>query len=463
MNKLKPTKLWIIYGIVFAAYLCIAIFAGIHHEPWADEAQSWLIARDNHSLIGIFRAVKLEGTLPTWHLINKAFQLAGLDYNYLFVIPLLFSAIGVILLFFTDAPLTVKVALPFTFFVVYQNAVVARQYALVFPAMMLIVILYKKRFEVPVRYHLVLFFLALTSSYGVIVTCSFMLWDFICMVRKKFKDPVFKKTYIPFFTTGAVIVVMSILSLPPKDCSMKLTNIQFTKNVTNTLLFTLDDELLMWIFLIVVTGLFIYYFRHRLIQTLVIFSPLVIFMNVLYHRPWHMTYLFFLLVSLMIIFKDDFKKAPKHIEEIANLLTKGIVGIFIALHVFSGFYSIYFDYQYAYSGAKEAAEFLKPYVESGATLNRVGFYSMAVSPYYDHSIFANDTWGVTYYVWSYNAPNGELSETWPDVLVTNCYYEQFDNNADYEVYRFDSNMTFKMDTVEAVPCIIYAKKGIEQG
>ena len=283
------------------------------------------------------------------------------------------------------------------------------------------------------------------------------------MVRKKFKDPVFKKTYIPFFTTGAVIVVMSILSLPPKDCSMKLTNIQFTKNVTNTLLFTLDDELLMWIFLIVVTGLFIYYFRHRLIQTLVIFSPLVIFMNVLYHRPWHMTYLFFLLVSLMIIFKDDFKKTPKHIEEIANLLTKGIVGLFIALHVFSGFYSIYFDYQYAYSGAKEAAEFLKPYVESGATLNRVGFYSMAVSPYYDHSIFANDTWGVTYYVWSYNAPNGELSETWPDVLVTNCYYEQFDNNADYEVYRFDSNMTFKMDTVEAVPCIIYAKKGIEQG
>ena len=71
MNKLKPTKLWIIYGIVFAAYLCIAIFTGIHHEPWADEAQSWLIARDNHSLIGIFRAVKLEGTLPTWHLIIK--------------------------------------------------------------------------------------------------------------------------------------------------------------------------------------------------------------------------------------------------------------------------------------------------------------------------------------------------------------------------------------------------------
>ena len=459
MNKLKPTKLWIIYGIVFAAYLCIAIFAGIHHEPWADEAQSWLIARDNHSLIGIFRAVKLEGTLPTWHLINKAFQLAGLDYDHIFVIPLLFSAIGVLLLFFTDAPLTVKVTLPFTFFAVYQNAVVARQYALVFPAMMLIVILYKKRFEVPVRYHLALFFLALTSSYGVIVTCSFMLWDFICMVRKKFKDPVFNKTYMPFFTTGIVILVMSYLSLPPDDCSMVLDNIQFAKNVTNTLLYTIDDDLLRWIFLIFVAGVFIYYFRHCLIRALVIFSPLVIFMNVLYHRPWHMTYLFFLLVSMMIIFRDDFKKTPKHIEDVANFLVKGIVGILLAVHVFSGFYSIYFDYKYAYSGAKETAEFLKPYVESGATLNRVGFYSMAVSPYYDHSIFANDTCGVTYFVWSYNVPNGDLSEEWPDVLVSYRYYDRFDN-ADYEVHRFDSNMTFKMDTVEAVPYIVYVKKGI---
>ena len=46
MNKLKSNKLWIIYGIVFAAFVCMGVFAGLHHEPWADEAQSWLIARD---------------------------------------------------------------------------------------------------------------------------------------------------------------------------------------------------------------------------------------------------------------------------------------------------------------------------------------------------------------------------------------------------------------------------------
>ena len=209
MNTIKSKKTWIIYGLVFAAYLFIAVFAGIHHEPWADEAQSWLIARDSHSLIDLLRAVKYEGTLPTWHLINKAFQLAGLDYDHIFVIPLVFSVLGVILLFLTDAPLWSKIMLPFSFYVVYQNAVVARQYALVFPAMMLIVLFYKKRFEKPVRYHLALFLLAITSSYGVVVACSFMLWDFIGMVRTRFNDPVYKKSIIPFFVTAVVIVVMS--------------------------------------------------------------------------------------------------------------------------------------------------------------------------------------------------------------------------------------------------------------
>ena len=288
MNKIKPNKTWIIYGIVFAAFMCIGIFAGLHHEAWADEAQSWLIARDN-DLIGIFKAVKYEGTLPTWHLINKAFQLAGLDYDHIFVIPLIFSAIGVILLFLTDAPLLAKIMLPFSFFVVYQNSVVARQYSLVFPAMMLIVILYKKRFEVPVRYHLALFLLAITSSYGVVIACSFMLWDFIGMVRTRFNDPLYKKTIIPFFATGLIIVVMSYLSLPPDDCSMSLTQFPFAKNATNALLFNIDNVYIQYGFLAFVLLLLCYYFRHNLVRFLVIFAPLIIFMNIVYQREWHMT------------------------------------------------------------------------------------------------------------------------------------------------------------------------------
>ena len=458
MNKIKPRKIWIIYGIVFAAFVCMGVFAGLHHEPWADEAQSWLIARDSHTLTELLQAVKYEGTLPTWHLINKAFQLAGLDYGHMFVIPLVFSAIGVILLFFTDAPLWSKIMLPFSFFVVYQNSVVARQYAMVFPAMMLIVIFYRKRFDVPVRYHLALFLLALTSSFGVVISCSFMLWDFIIMLKKRFEGPAYKKYLLPFFGTGIVILVMSYLSLPPDDCSTALNKYSLSKNATNALLFNIENTALRYIFLALMLALFVYYFRRILIQALVMTAPLIIFMAVVYQREWHMTYLFFLLVSLLMIFRDDFKKTERPFEKPANVLANIMVVMLLAVQCAAGVYSVYYEHQHAYSPAKEIAEFLRPYAGEGAVIDREGFNAIALSPYYDQPLYTNDTCGKAYFIWSYNVPNDKLTKEYPDVFVTFRYYEKF--GQDYDVYKFDSHMIFKFGELETEPYIVYVKKNI---
>ena len=458
MNKIKPRKIWIIYGIVFAAFVCMGVFAGLHHEPWADEAQSWLIARDNNNLIDLLKAVKYEGTLPTWHLINKAFQLAGLDYDHMFVIPLVFSAIGVILLFFTDAPLWSKIMLPFSFFVVYQNSVVARQYAMVFPAMMLIVIFYRKRFDVPVRYHLALFLLALTSSFGVVISCSFMLWDFIIMLKKRFDGPAYKKYLLPFFGTGIVILVMSYLSLPPDDCSTALNKYSLSKNATNALLFNIENTALRYIFLALMLALFVYYFRRILIQSLVMTAPLIIFMAVVYQREWHMTYLFFLLVSLLMIFRDDFKKTERPFEKPANVLANIMLIMLLSVQCAAGVYSVYYEHQHAYSPAKEIAEFLRPYAGEGAVIDREGFNAIALSPYYDQPLYTNDTCGKAYFIWSYNVPNDKLTKEYPDVFVTFRYYEKF--GQDYDVYKFDSHMIFKFGELETEPYIVYIKKNI---
>ena len=456
MNKIKPRKIWIIYGIVFAAFVCMGVFAGLHHEPWADEAQSWLIARDNNNLIDLLKAVKYEGTLPTWHLINKAFQLAGLDYDHMFVIPLVFSAIGVILLFFTDAPLWSKIMLPFSFFVVYQNSVVARQYAMVFPAMMLIVIFYRKRFDVPVRYHLALFLLALTSSFGVVISCSFMLWDFIIMLKKRFDGPAYKKYLLPFFGTGIVILVMSYLSLPPDDCSTALNKYSLSKNATNALLFNIENTALRYIFLALMLALFVYYFRRILIQALVMTAPLIIFMAVVYQREWHMTYLFFLLVSLLMIFRDGFKKTERPFEKPANVLANIMLIMLLAVQCAAGVYSVYYEHQHAYSPAKEIAEFLRPYAGEGAVIDREGFNAIALSPYFNQPLYTNDTCGKAYFIWSYNVPNDKLTKEYPDVFVTFRYYEKF--GQDYDVYKFDSHMIFKFGELETEPYIVYIRK-----
>ena len=329
---------------------------------------------------------------------------------------------------------------------------------MVFPAMMLIVLFYKKRFEMPVRYHLALLLLALTSSYGVVISCSFMLWDFIGMVRKMFNDPLHKKTIIPFFATALVIGVMSYLSLPPEDCSMTLGQYSFSKNATNALLFNIDNSIAQKAFLAFVLLLLIYYFRHNLVQFLVIFAPLILFMNVVYQREWHMTYLFCLIVSLLIIFKDDFKKTAKPVEKKGNLIAGILVAGLLAVQCFGGFYSVFYEYGYVYSPSKEIAEFLKPYAESGAVIDRVGFNAVSVSPYFDGNLYSNDPYGKAFFIWSSSVPNDELSEEYPDIVVSHEYIEGFESK--YDVRLYDGHMIYKLDEIEQDPFIVYVKKDI---
>ena len=101
------------------------------------------------------------------------------------------------------------------------------------------------------------------------------------------------------------------------------------------------------------------------------------------------------------------------------------------------------------------------YVESGETVDRLVYYAIAVSPYYDHSIYTNDPYGKTYYIWSKNAPNFVTTEEQPGVVVTYCHLDAYDN-PDYNVYRFDSHMIYKLDDVEPVPYIVYIRKDIER-
>ena len=276
------------------------------------------------------------------------------------------------------------------------------------------------------------------------------------MLKKRFDGPAYKKYLLPFFGTGIVILVMSYLSLPPDDCSTALNKYSLSKNATNALLFNIENTALRYIFLALMLALFVYYFRRILIQALVMTAPLIIFMAVVYQREWHMTYLFFLLVSLLMIFRDDFKKTERPFEKPANVLANIMVVMLLAVQCAAGVYSVYYEHQHAYSPAKEIAEFLRPYAGEGAVIDREGFNAIALSPYYDQPLYTNDTCGKAYFIWSYNVPNDKLTKEYPDVFVTFRYYEKF--GQDYDVYKFDSHMIFKFGELETEPYIVYIRK-----
>ena len=460
MDLVKRKRNLLIYAAVFILFIMTAVFSGISHEAWADEAQAWLIARDNNSFLDIVRAVRYEGTVPSWHLIIKLFQILGLQYEHFFVISLIFSALGVILLFISDTPLYAKILLPFSYYVLYQDTVIARQYSMIFPAMMLMLIFFKEREKKPLGYFLGIIFLASTSSYGVILASSFLLWDLISII-KTIKTRRLDRFCSFFLATGAIMALIVLVCLPPADCNYpKINELSFADSLTCAFLFKIDSLYLQIAFIAVLLTAFIYCFRKNIVQVLIYTVPLLLYMIFFYHRPWHMPYLFFLIVILLVIFRNKDKETGSQKAKIANFSLKAFIITLLSFQVITGIYSIFLDYRYNYYPSKEIAKFIKPYIDAGAKADTVGYSTYSVQPYFDKNIYANNPTNKSYYIWSGKYDYFTLSSPPSDILIvpTNI---SVGNAERYNRYVFDGYNICKFSATNERQCTVYVLKSLE--
>jgi hypothetical protein len=123
----KPLVPSLILLAVFGLYAGL-LAAGIHqHEPWFDEAQAWLLARDSRLLDLINIHLRYEGSPGLWHLILSPVAQSGFPYASLNRIGALFAMFGVAnFLLYAPFPLFIRILFPFSYFMLYQYAIVAR-------------------------------------------------------------------------------------------------------------------------------------------------------------------------------------------------------------------------------------------------------------------------------------------------------------------------------------------------
>jgi len=69
MEFLNKNKLNVLYFLIFIVYIAIIFITGYHHEPWADEAQAFLHARDFSISELIFEKLKYEGHPILWYFL----------------------------------------------------------------------------------------------------------------------------------------------------------------------------------------------------------------------------------------------------------------------------------------------------------------------------------------------------------------------------------------------------------
>lgn len=121
--------------LAFVLYIAIIAIVMCFHEPWFDEAQSWLIARDSSLADIISVRTHYEGHPPFWNLLLAIAAKNSVPYEFgIKGIQLVCaSLLGAWLIFkspFKHASSLATFLIPFTYFACFQYGVTSRPYAL---------------------------------------------------------------------------------------------------------------------------------------------------------------------------------------------------------------------------------------------------------------------------------------------------------------------------------------------
>ncbi len=173
---LSPFPFEVFDAVVLALYAAILSWDIHYHVPWIDEAQAWLIARDDSLRDLLLRRLHYEGAPALWHLILKTAIALHLPYAGLNWLAGAFGFTGIfILIRFSPFPRIFRWLLPFTFFLQYQYAVIARPYVLAPLLLFTLAIVYSLPKPRPILFALVAGLLANINAHAGILSCVFAL------------------------------------------------------------------------------------------------------------------------------------------------------------------------------------------------------------------------------------------------------------------------------------------------
>ena len=145
----RPTPAELILWLVFAAVTLVMVW---YHEPWRDEAQAYLVARDN-TLAGLVLHMKFESQFILWYLFTWPFARFGVP---IFGINLLHWALScsTAYLIVRRAPFRflTRAALLFSVLFAFEFTVVARHYAIGVFLLTVLLMNWRERFRHPVLY-----------------------------------------------------------------------------------------------------------------------------------------------------------------------------------------------------------------------------------------------------------------------------------------------------------------------
>lgn len=413
MEKIKENNK-ILNIIILVIFITLSLIVGANHEPWADEAQAWLLARDSSISSIVFESAKYEGTPVLWQIVLKFFIALHLPYNLYYIVPIIFSSIGVyIFLFKLKINNLYKVLIPFSYFVGFEYTIKARSYCMLFPILVIIAYLYENRKNHIYLYNFFILLLAFVSLHGTIISGVLYLFEIIEIINgysktKKIKDFSKEIISIVFISLCYIFIVATVLT--PKDIyvNIALSNIgenqlamAFVFWIIRFLeAFTLKIEALSigaFVSGVIVAVLFICVLwknRNKALFLFLIILPFV-FISFVRVSDHHVGIFFLSFLFGTYLVKDGIQENLKKI--FIYLFT-----IVLCIQVIWYFDSAKAEIETECSAGKTTAEYVKSLNYEDKEIYGSGYYVISILPYFSENIFNGERGAQTYYTWSKN-------------------------------------------------------------
>jgi hypothetical protein len=438
MGKVNP----LIYSIIITlVFFLIALTGILHHEMWRDEHQSWLVARDAHSVPELFKNMRYEGNPALWQLLLYFITIFTHNPVYMQYLHLLIAC-GFIFVFnrysATDIPF--KILFSFGYFTLYEYTVISRSYGLAVLFIFIICALYKDRYKYYILIFVFLGFLANVTIYGLIIALGMaviLVLDYILYQKRNKNVSINILTGIILFISGAIFSVYQIMpdennSFPalyakgftemirwgsifsrlfvtffyiPESSGIHFwnTNIYFKDHpeVNSALWDWLNNNkeyMWGWVYMPVIlffTSIII--FLPKPLILLLYTGVTTTLLSVYYYTDLlHMRYCGFLLIILIVCYwlakyyPDKIYKSPllKFFSLIGRKVQRPFIFIILAANIAGAVIAYSKDYRYIFSPGKDAAAYIKE--NKLDTLTVVGLVDFAISPiasYSDIKIF----------------------------------------------------------------------------
>ena len=379
-----------------AAYCTVMLVGITHHEPWADEAQAWLLSRDLGYRYLVFHQLAYEGHPPLWPTILwVANHWLYLPYQSLGWIAGLCAIAGCwFFARYSPFPAVIRVLLPFTYFIAFQYAIVARPYVLLPLFAFSAAHFFAGAERRPWRFIAATSALALLSAHGVMLALGLTAsraWYFRSW--KQIPVDARKQLLRAALVFCIVIAFVARVNWPPSDRYFARFDRPANENfglsvlpavISNAFFGSLVPSIA---FLLVVGGWCAY--RRRFLPFALPTVLLLLLFTKVYANYWHCGVLtLIVLTALWIAWPMHPNEARGPERVLYALVLFGVISLSV-VQVYWSAKTLAMDYSGAYSGSLDAANYLRSVGADASSSCGFTYNSVAVQPYFHESIFGN--------------------------------------------------------------------------